>query len=287
MGAQRQSKSDRLVGAGEGSDLEPLAQASGGDDGPSRAPLVPTGLRCCCGGTLTPNAKVLLVAMVLFVVITVLQVFAAVVSNSAALMADCISMGVDALSYGGNAVSEVWPSANRRRQERNQLVGAGISLALLAYFTSFFLLEAASSIADADGDDHSCCDAGHEDSDCWVTTSSACANASRAAGAIPPSYEGAHESCLAASGVGDRSDLLHLGTPCVWSGVDPTIVFVFALFGLLFDLVSLLAFKRWGGPFASLLGGNDSAALNMSSALLHVLSDCLRSSTTLMMSILI
>ena len=37
---------------------------------------------------------------------------------------------------------------------------------------------------------------------------------------------------------------------CIWSGVNPTIVFVFALFGLLFDLLSLFAFKRWGAPFS-------------------------------------
>ena len=84
---------------------------------------------------------------------------------------------------------------------------------------------------------------------------------------------------------------------CVWTGVDPRIVFAFALFGLLFDAGSLLAFKHYGQKFSLLVGADvesgergveaKAEALNMSSALLHVLSDCLRSITTLVESILI
>lgn len=106
------------------------------------AAAVPT---CCFGGKLTPNTKVLLVAMGSFSVITFaqvprpgrrsaagnsnrsmltppdgvfLQIFAAIASHSNALMADCVSMGVDAVSYGVSAMSEAWPDDNRHRHDQ-------------------------------------------------------------------------------------------------------------------------------------------------------------------------
>eukprot|EP01052_Picozoa_sp_SAG31_P055129 SAG31_NODE_15049_length_773_cov_1.120178_1_plen_121_part_10 len=98
---------------------------------------VPT---CCFGGLLTPNTKILLVAMGLFSAITTAQVFAAIHSHSNALMADCVSMGVDALSYGVNAFSEAWPDNNRRRQEAKQLATSWVSYALLIYLTTSFMM---------------------------------------------------------------------------------------------------------------------------------------------------
>jgi hypothetical protein len=95
-----------------------------------------------CGGVLTDNSKILLISMGFFSTITVAQVFAAIAANSDALMADCVSMGVDALSYGFNLISEAWPNENKRAQERNQLFGAAVSLSLLLYFTTSFMLEA-------------------------------------------------------------------------------------------------------------------------------------------------
>lgn len=173
----RGSRTDRLVGmAAASSDTEPVLARATANVSPGGAGA---GTSCCCGGVLTPNAKVLLVAMALFGIITALQVFAALASNSAALMADCVSMGIDALSYGANAISEVWPHANQRKQQRNQLATAGISIVLLAYFTTFFLLESVSTITSAGDKDHSCCDIAHENSDCWAATNSVCANVSR------------------------------------------------------------------------------------------------------------
>jgi Co/Zn/Cd efflux system component len=269
--------------------------------------------QCCCGGVLTPNAKVLLALMGFFGAITAAQVFAALASNSAALMADCVSMGVDALSYGANALSEIWPQPDRRKQQRNQLCTAGVSYALLAYFTSMFLVGAVRTTMDPGAVDHSCCDAPLAGTTC-VAPTSGCANATAAASTVKGGYAANKAQCIASrSGEGGPPE------QCVWLGVDPQIVFVFALLGLLFDLFSLLAFRvrapastppstargrlythhelcracvracvqRWGAPLSSLVAGHDSEALNMSSALMHVLSDCLRSSTTLVMSILI
>ena len=38
------------------------------------------------------------------------------------------------------------------------------------------------------------------------------------------------------------------GPACTWSGVDPRVVFAFALFGLVFDVASLFTFRYWTDP---------------------------------------
>jgi Co/Zn/Cd efflux system component len=235
---------------------------------------------CCFGGKLTANSKVLLVSMAFFSTITVAQAFAALAANSNALLVDCVSMGLDAASYGCNVISEAWPSPDKRVQERNQLITAGISFALLIAFTLSFMLEALDTIQNESGDDDSCCDFGGdartEEESCHVAHS-ACENITKAFRDDFTSNENLCLDTLSEDGA----------NKCVWEGVNPYIVFAFALFGLLFDLGSLMAFKKWGSSFSVLVGGEDSEALNMSSALMHVLSDCLRSTTTLIESILI
>lgn len=227
------------------------------------------GVRTCCfGGKLTPNSKVLLVAMFFFSTITVAQAFAAIIANSRSLLVDCVSMAIDAASYGGNVISEAWPNPDKRLAERNQLVTSGISFALLIGFTLSFMLEAIDTIAQEDDTDESCCDAGGGEDVCLVTDSQ-CGN-----------YTADETLCTKSLSADSKN-------PCVWKGVNAYIVFTFALFGLLFDLISLLAFRKWGQSFSVLVGGEDTEALNMSSALMHVLSDCLRSSTTLIESLLI
>lgn len=251
-------------------------------DNDGAAGLDPSATTCCFGGTLTPNSKVLLVTMAFFSTITVAQVFAAIASNSAALMADCVSMGLDAVSYGCNVISEAWPNPDKRIHERNQLATSGISFAMLIYFTFSFMLDAVGTIKDsmdADGSDDSCCDPGGDLRPVPEACHMAGSQCDRMAGNFTNDFTTNEDMCLA--GVSDD------GKACEWHGVNPYIVFVFALFGLLFDLGSLLAFKRWGQKFSVLVGGEDSEALNMSSALMHVMSDCLRSTTTLIESILI
>ena len=249
-----------------------------GDDGAEGS----EDIKCCFGGVLTPNSKVLLVSMAFFSVITTAQVFAAIAANSAALMADCVSMGIDAASYGCNVISEAWPNPDKRIQERNQLVTSGISFGLLIFFTFQFMLEALDTITShmsGDGGDDSCCDPGGDDRPEAEACHIANSQCDRIAGNFTEDFTTNENMCEAA--VSDD------GSACDWQGVNPYIVFVFALFGLLFDLGSLLAFRHWGQSFAVLVGGEDSEALNMSSALMHVLSDCLRSTTTLIESILI
>ena len=190
-------------------------------------------------------------------------------------------------------ISEAWPSPDKRMQERNQLITSFISLAVLLYFTFSFMLEAWDTVSKQGGEDESCCDvstaldawnqAHHltEEDPNFVTChvpSSYCFNVTQTWDCDRDSFSDTESECKAGIGPGNS---------CDWLGVNPFIVFIFALFGLLFDLGSLWAFRRWGQKFSTLVGGEDSEALNMSSALLHVLSDCLRSTTTLIESILI
>ena len=143
---------------------------------------------------------------------------AAIIANSLALQADCVSMAVDALSYLGNMFAECQTSAIKRA--RLELTMSAISLALLAYFTGFFFLEAAHS-----------------------------------------------------------AGLLHDEAATEEEEVDPYIVLAFAALGILFDVLSLLSYKVWHADAGTAERGA-SGDINMLTALLHVLSDLLRSTTT-------
>lgn len=63
--------------------------------------------------------------------------------------------------------------------------------------------------------------------------------------------------------------------------VNPYIVLAFAALGVLFDVLSLLAYKVWHmDPAATSSGGAKTNSVNMLTALLHVMSDFVRSTTT-------
>eukprot|EP01052_Picozoa_sp_SAG31_P036013 SAG31_NODE_4430_length_3236_cov_2.591011_1_plen_400_part_00 len=205
----------------------------------------------CC----SPNVRILCVAAVLFGTITLVQFVAALAANSMALLADCVCMAVDTLSYVGNIAAECAGEVDAanvtaiRRREWQRVAAAGVSLALLLGFTVYFLVEAVRAIGTEDD--------GEE--------------------------------------------------------VDPYIVLAFAIAGLLFDAASLAAFRCMqrvqpvdGGeeteivpaiavgtsspsvPAVSAMPPKQAAeGLNMVSALLHVLSDSLRSAATLCEAILI
>mmetsp|Transcript_42054 Transcript_42054/g.82720 ORF Transcript_42054/g.82720 Transcript_42054/m.82720 type:complete len:333 (-) Transcript_42054:383-1381(-) len=100
-------------------------------------------IRCLCCN-ITGNAVSLLTAFFLFSTITVLQYFAAIIANSNALKADCISMGVDALSFLGNLVAECMDEDTEGvfRRRRAELIMSGVSHMLLLGFTISFILEA-------------------------------------------------------------------------------------------------------------------------------------------------
>ena len=90
--------------------------------------------RDLCAGRLeiSPNAKVLIVAIVAFASITVAQTVAAVFANSLALLGDCASMGVDTLTYCGNLYAEVVPQGSPRDTKKAQLLASAASLLVLS-----------------------------------------------------------------------------------------------------------------------------------------------------------
>ena len=92
---------------------------------------------------LSKNARVLLLAGILFSFITVTQYVAALAAHSLALAVDCASMLADTISYSGNLLAECAPA---RLKQRLELVMSAISLLLLFSFTLFFGLHAISNL---------------------------------------------------------------------------------------------------------------------------------------------
>ena len=189
-------------------------------------------MTCCFGGKLAPNSKVRLVAMFFFSTITIAQVFAAIAANSRALLVDCVSMSIDAASYGCNVISEAWPNPDKRLSERNQLATSGISFVLLIGFTLSFMLEAIDTIAQDDETDESCCDAGGGDDVCLVANSQ-CGN-----------YTADEEQCK--HSLSADSNTLAYGRAST-----PHRLLLRTL--RLTDVISLLAFKKWGQSFSVLV----------------------------------
>jgi len=230
-----------------------------------------------CGLTLSGNSKTLLVSTILFLSITTGQYFAAIIAHSISLKADCVSMLVDALSYIGNLFAECTPDPNVKK--RLELTMSGVSFALLLYFTTTFLLESWENIH------HVECLCGDKDPFPSVNNADLC-----------HLDQSVSEECEAEE------------------AVNAWIVLFFALGGLLFDVLSLLAYKYWGDSDATEVKraageedtehhhhhhigddplkhrhGNDHEGhnVNMLSALMHVFSDLLRSTTTLIESIVL
>ena len=91
---------------------------------------------------LSKNARVLLLAGILFSFITVTQYVAALAAHSLALAVDCASMLADTISYSGNLLAECAPA---RLKQRLELVMSAISLLLHS-----LLLEMEAGIGGAD-----------------------------------------------------------------------------------------------------------------------------------------
>jgi Co/Zn/Cd efflux system component len=106
----------------------------------------------CCGRPLTGNAKTLITTTVMTTTITVTQFVASLprFANSLALRADCLSMLVDILSYLGNLFAECNPDISSKKDL--ELGASGISLALLLSFTAYFLYEGVVEVSSKSGD---------------------------------------------------------------------------------------------------------------------------------------
>jgi Co/Zn/Cd efflux system component len=96
------------------------------------------------------NALSLLSTTCLFSLITMVQYFYAIKASSLALQADCVSMGVDSLCFLGNLVAECAPENAWKRTL--QLTMSGLSHFLLIGFTVYFILNAIDALNGPDGD---------------------------------------------------------------------------------------------------------------------------------------
>jgi len=195
------------------------------------------------------NQITLAVAAGLFALITVVQYVFALIANSLALQADCVSMGVDSLTYLASLAVECSSSSDAHEKRGRELAMAGVSYTILMSFTIKFMVDGAAAIKDSDDDD----------------------------------------------------------------SVNGYIVMGFAVGGLVFDFASLIVFRTYGehtgiledveeaheeveeeepvegvGVVAAHSRLNPCGInANMCAALLHIISDLLRSVTTLIESIVI
>lgn len=231
-------------GGSRGSRAESLASALIGENRTSSV---------YCGMALSGNAKSLIVMTALFTIITASQYIAAIIANSIALQADCASMLVDALSYVGNLFAEC--STDKDKKAQLELSMSFVSLALLVGFTIYFMLEAVEE-----------------------TRATVCFSIHRAAECTSELTDDTCEwtnSTSDATGDGKCGEL---------EEVNPFIVIGFAAAGLVFDVASLVAYRVWTKPSENQglnEEGEERKNVNMLSALLHVLSDLARSTTTL------
>ena len=232
--------------------LEPGEEAGPVSSRPSSATTAESGettaaWRCCA---ISGNAVSLLVAAALFAAITVTQWIWAESAKSNALKADCVSMGVDVLAFLGNLFAECNPFPDSKRKV--ELTMSGISHVLLLFFTVQFIVV----------------------------------------------------------GYGDATNTDDADS----ESVNGYIVLGFALGGLVFDLITLLTYRLYGtankakgeakgeakgdnkDELAVMLAVDGAEAedavtcgvnTNMCAALLHVVSDLARSTTTLVESIII
>lgn len=88
---------------------------------------------------ISPNSRVLIVAIVLFALITTAQFAAALAANSNALLVDCASMLVDTMSYIFNLITECSASENEKRTMRRGLISSFLSIVVLCGITAWGL----------------------------------------------------------------------------------------------------------------------------------------------------
>ncbi|KAJ8611420.1 hypothetical protein CTAYLR_009012 [Chrysophaeum taylorii] len=96
-----------------------------------------------CRGEWSSNVKVLVVAIVLFTLMTMVQFVAAIVAHSGALLVDCASMLADAMSYMGNLYTECkGGKEDEAVLAHRALVSTGLSIVVLYGITIWGLSSA-------------------------------------------------------------------------------------------------------------------------------------------------
>ena len=104
------------------------------------------GCCCCRNERCTNHAKVLTVALVLFLSITCAQFGLALLARSNTLLVDCASMLVDSATYAGNLWAVCRETNDPEDAARGALVTSGLSILVLAAITAWGLSGAVSDL---------------------------------------------------------------------------------------------------------------------------------------------
>ena len=104
------------------------------------------GCCCCRNERCTNHAKVLTVALVLFLSITCAQFGLALLARSNTLLVDCASMLVDSATYAGNLWAVCRETNDPADAARGALVTSGLSILVLAAITAWGLSGAVSDL---------------------------------------------------------------------------------------------------------------------------------------------
>ena len=104
------------------------------------------GCCCCRNERCTNHAKVLTVALVLFLSITCAQFGLALLARSNTLLVDCASMLVDSATYAGNLWAVCRSTSDPEDAARGALVTSGLSILVLAAITAWGLSGAVSDL---------------------------------------------------------------------------------------------------------------------------------------------
>ena len=102
-------------------------------------PAADGGCCCCRNERCTNHAKVLTVALVLFLSITCAQFGLALLARSNTLLVDCASMLVDSATYAGNLWAVCRETNDPEDAARGALVTSGLSILVLAAITAWGL----------------------------------------------------------------------------------------------------------------------------------------------------
>jgi Co/Zn/Cd efflux system component len=116
------------------------------DDETPAADTADGGCCCCRNERCTNHAKVLTVALVLFLSITCAQFGLALLARSNTLLVDCASMLVDSATYAGNLWAVCRETNDPEDAARGALVTSGLSILVLAAITAWGLSGAVSDL---------------------------------------------------------------------------------------------------------------------------------------------
>ena len=135
---QTQSQTPRCASPRSSSHAALLEDVALDDETPT-ADTADGGGCCCRNERCTNHAKVLTVALVLFLSITCAQFGLALLARSNTLLVDCASMLVDSATYAGNLWAVCRETDDPADAARGALVTSGLSILVLAAITAWGL----------------------------------------------------------------------------------------------------------------------------------------------------